>query len=147
MSSSSLHPSFIAFIHLLHDRWLTSPANARTIYGPTRHLDIISFAPSSGRKSAAAIVEHRPAGDSYIHCCSSQESSRLAAVEQLLVLTEEMLQGLIEAGGITHSGWLPAAQMQEVGMYETASWGRSSVPASLLGSVRDSMDGSIDLPE
>lgn len=83
-------------------------ANARTIYGPNRCLDVISFAPTSSRKIGAVIVEHNPMNRSYIHCASAKEDSRLAAVEHLLVITEDLMQRLIDAEGITSSGWLPA---------------------------------------
>src|SRR5687767_12557489 len=82
----------------------THPANARAIYGSTRNLDIISYAPTSSRKIGAAIVEHQPTGRSYIHCSSAKEDSRLAAVEHLLVITEDILQRLMDAEGITSSG-------------------------------------------
>jgi hypothetical protein len=88
-------------------------ANARAIYGSTRQLDIISYAPTSSRKIGAAIVEHQSTGRSYIHCSSAKEDSRLAAVEHLLVITEDILQRLLDTEGITSSGWLPAtAQAQ-----------------------------------
>ncbi|KAF2125002.1 hypothetical protein P153DRAFT_379085 [Dothidotthia symphoricarpi CBS 119687] len=76
-------------------------ANARAIYGPNRCLDVISFAPASSRKIGAAIVEHNPTSRSYVHCSSAKESSRLAALEHLLVITEDLLQRLMDAEGIT----------------------------------------------
>jgi hypothetical protein len=97
-------------------------ANARAIYGANRLLDVISFAPTSSRKIGAAIVEHNPTSRSYIHCCSAKEHSRLAAVEHLLVISEDILHRLIEAEGITSSGWLPAtAQAQHAATYSIAS--------------------------
>ncbi len=83
-------------------------ANARAIYGSNRCLDVISFAPTSSRKIGAAIIEHTSNSRSYIHCSSAKEDSRLAAVEHLLVITEDLLQRLFDAEGITSSGWLPA---------------------------------------
>ncbi|KAF2275681.1 uncharacterized protein EI97DRAFT_378822, partial [Westerdykella ornata] len=76
-------------------------ANASPIYGPSRHLDIIRFAPFSGSKKAAAIVEHQPAGNSYTHCRSAREDSRRAAIEHPLVSTEDTIQRLLVAKGIS----------------------------------------------
>ncbi|KAF2111141.1 hypothetical protein BDV96DRAFT_187394 [Lophiotrema nucula] len=116
-------------------------ANARAIYGPSRHLDVISFAATSSRKIGAAIVEHNPGGRSYIHCTSAKESSRLAAVEHLLVITEDLLERLISTEGITSSGWLPATQQAA----HAATYGRSSVAeGSIAGSVTlPSVPGSV----
>ncbi|KAF2748689.1 hypothetical protein M011DRAFT_399878 [Sporormia fimetaria CBS 119925] len=113
-------------------------ANARAIYGATRHLDIISYAPTSSRKIGAAIVEHQPTGRSYIHCASAKEGSRLAAVEHLLVITEDILQRLLDAEGITSSGWLPATpQSQHAALYNASVAG-----SSIAGSVAPSGSGS-----
>lgn len=88
-------------------------ANARTIYGPARCLDIITFGSTSSRKIAAAIVEHNPTGRSYVHCCSAKEDTRLAALEHLLVIQEDIMQRLMDREGIASNGWLPAtAQAQ-----------------------------------
>ncbi|KAK3208981.1 hypothetical protein GRF29_69g377215 [Pseudopithomyces chartarum] len=88
-------------------------ANARTIYGPARYLDIITFGSTSSRKIAAAIVEHNPNGRSYVHCCSAKEDTRLAALEHLLVIQEDIMQRLMDREGIASNGWLPAtAQAQ-----------------------------------
>ena len=115
-------------------------ANARAIYGSTRHLDIISYAPTSSRKIGAAIVEHNPAGRSYIHCSSAKEDSRLAAVEHLLVITEDILQRLLDTEGITSSGWLPAtAQAQHAAIFNAAS----ATGGSVAGSVNPSIAGSV----
>ncbi|OAL03449.1 hypothetical protein IQ06DRAFT_324125 [Phaeosphaeriaceae sp. SRC1lsM3a] len=113
--------------------------NARAIYGANRLLDVISFAPTSSRKIGAAIVEHNLAGRSYIHCCSAKEDTRLAAVEHLLVIMEDILHRLLESEGITSSGWLPAtAQAQHA-----ATWNVSSVSGgSTIGSVAGSAQGS-----
>jgi len=121
-------------------------ANARAIYGPCRLLDVISFAPTSSRKIGAAIVEHNPTSRSYIHCCSAKEDSRLAALEHLLVITEDILYRLIEQEGITSSGWLPAtAQAQHATTYNAASvsggsvvGGNGSGAGSLMNSRRSS---------
>ncbi|KAF3041797.1 hypothetical protein E8E11_004950 [Didymella keratinophila] len=114
-------------------------ANARTIYGPNRCLDVISFAPTSSRKIGAAIVEHNPTSRSYMHCASAKEDSRLAAYEHLLVVTEDLLQRLMDAEGITSSGWLPATpQSQHAATYNAASVSGSvagSGPASRRSSV------------
>lgn len=59
-------------------------ANARTIYGPCRQLDVISFAHSSSRKIGAAIVEHNPFGRSYIHCSSAKEVSTREGLQSAL---------------------------------------------------------------
>lgn len=119
-------------------------ANARAIYGPNRLLDVISFAPSSSRKIGAAIVEHNPTSRSFIHCCSAKEDSRLAAVEHLLVITEDILYNLITQEGITSSGWLPAtAQAQHAATYSmvlpSAAVANGSVTASQLDSRRSSV--------
>ncbi|KAF1939952.1 hypothetical protein EJ02DRAFT_241588 [Clathrospora elynae] len=120
-------------------------ANARAIYGPNRCLDVISFAPSSSRKIGAAIVEHNPTSRSYIHCTSAKENSRLAAIEHLLCITEDLLQRLIDAEGITSSGWLPATpQAQHAATYSSGPGSTvggngsvaSSVPASRRGSAQ-----------
>jgi len=114
-------------------------ANARAIYGPTRHLDVISYAPTSSRKIGAAIVEHNPTGRSYIHCSSAKEDSRLAAVEHLLVITEAILQDLVNAEGITSSGWLPATPQAQ----HAAQFNAASVGGSVAGSVMPSVAGSV----
>jgi hypothetical protein len=101
---------------------------------------VISFAPTSSRKIGAAIVEHNPTSRSYVHCASAKEDSRLAAVEHLLVITEDILQRLIDAEGITSSGWLPAtAQAQHAATYSVASVNGGSVN----GSVQDSRRSSV----
>ncbi|KAH7359490.1 hypothetical protein BKA66DRAFT_594137 [Pyrenochaeta sp. MPI-SDFR-AT-0127] len=111
-------------------------ANARAIYGPNRCLDVISFAPTSSRKIGAAIVEHSPTSRSFIHCSSAKEHSRLAAVEHLLVITEDLLQRLIDAEGITSSGWLPATpQAQHAATYNAASVSGSTFSGSVAESV------------
>ncbi|KAF2797337.1 hypothetical protein K505DRAFT_298625 [Melanomma pulvis-pyrius CBS 109.77] len=113
-------------------------ANARAIYGPTRSLDVISYAPTSSRKIGAAIVEHNPTGRSYIHCSSAKEDTRLAAVEHLLVITEAILQDLVNAEGITSSGWLPATPQAQ----HAAQFNAASVSGSVAGSVMPSVAGS-----
>lgn len=116
-------------------------ANARAIYGPNRCLDVISFAPTSSRKIGACIVEHNPSSKSYIHCCSAKESSRLAALEHLLVITEDLLQRLMDAEGITSSGWLPTTpQSQHAAMYGSAP--SSTVGGNGSGSVASSVQTS-----
>ncbi|KAF2662424.1 hypothetical protein K491DRAFT_764198 [Lophiostoma macrostomum CBS 122681] len=123
-------------------------ANARAIYGSTRQLDVISFAPSSSRKIGAAIVEHNPTGRSYIHCSSAKEDSRLAAVEHLLVITEDIIQRLLDTEGITCSGWLPAtAQAQHAAQFHAASppggsIAGSAVPAPSIASIAGSVSAS-----
>jgi hypothetical protein len=108
-------------------------ANARAIYGATRQLDIISFAPTSSRKIGAAIVEHNPTGRSYIHCSSAKEDSRLAAVEHLLVITEDIVQRLLDTEGITSSGRLPAtAQAQHAAQFNAASVSGGSIAGSVV---------------
>lgn len=113
-------------------------ANARAIYGPNRCLDVISFAPTSSRRVGACIVEHNPSSKSYIHCCSAKETSRLAAMEHLLVITEDLLQRLMDVEGITSSGWLPSTpQSQHAAMY-------GSAPGSTVGGNGDgSMPNSV----
>lgn len=143
-------------------------ANARAIYGPNRCLDVISFAPTSSRKIGAAIVEHNPMSRSYIHCTSAKEDSRLAAVEHLLVITEDLMQRLIDAEGITSSGWLPATpqvrcqvqrgsreeacacanrycdvQAQHAATYSVASMPGSTVNGSVASSVPASRRSSV----
>ncbi|KAH6612028.1 hypothetical protein C7974DRAFT_445922 [Boeremia exigua] len=114
-------------------------ANARAIYGSNRCLDVISFAPTSSRKIGAAIVEHNPTSRSYIHCTSAKEDSRLAAYEHLLVITEDLMQRLMDTEGIGSSGWLPATpQAQHAATYNAASVCGSvagSMPASRRSSV------------
>lgn len=118
-------------------------SNARAIYGANRLLDVISFAPTSSRKIGAAIVEHNPTSRSFIHCCSAQEDSRLAAVEHLLVITEDILHRMLESEGITSSGWLPAtAQAQHAATYSMAG-GSTVAAASVAGSVHGSQRGSV----
>ncbi|KAF2002218.1 hypothetical protein P154DRAFT_431134 [Amniculicola lignicola CBS 123094] len=116
-------------------------ANAKAIYGPTRQLDVISFAPTSSRKIGAAIVEHNPTGRSYIHCTSAREDTRLAACEHLLVITEDLLARLIDAEGISSSGWLPATpQAQHAAACVSASQVGSTVAGSIMsGSVAGSV--------
>jgi len=117
-------------------------ANARTIYGPTRSLDIVTFAPTSARKISAAIVEHNPTGRAYIHCSSAKEDTRIAAMEHLLVITEDILQRLVDAEGISSSGWLPntaAAQQAAIShMFPGSNAGSvaGSVPVSRKSSVQ-----------
>jgi hypothetical protein len=123
-------------------------SNARAIYGANRLLDVISFAPTSSRKIGAAIVEHNPMTRSFVHACSAKEDSRLAAVEHLLVITEDILQRLIDAEGITSSGWLPAtAQAQHAATYSVASVSAASTVggnASVAGSsVQNSRRSSV----
>lgn len=97
-------------------------ANARAIYGPTRCLDVITYGNTSSRKIAAAIVEHNPTGRSYIHCCSAKEETRLAALEHLLVIQEDIMQRLMDKEGVTSSGWLPAtAQAQHARVFNSMS--------------------------
>ncbi|KAH8728991.1 hypothetical protein GQ44DRAFT_737176 [Phaeosphaeriaceae sp. PMI808] len=111
--------------------------NARAIYGPNRLLDVISFAPTSSRRIGAAIVEHNPMSRSYVHCCSAKENSRLAAMEHLLVITEDILQRLLDTEGITSSGWLPATpQAQHAATYTAASIG-GGVPIPHTGFIND----------
>ncbi|KAJ4291709.1 hypothetical protein N0V90_009604 [Kalmusia sp. IMI 367209] len=96
--------------------------NARTIYGPTRSLDVITYGSTSSRKIAAAIVEHSPSGRSYVHCCSAKEDTRLAALEHLLVIQEDIMHRLMDREGITSSGWLPAtAQAQHARAFGSMS--------------------------
>ncbi|KAF2188604.1 hypothetical protein K469DRAFT_565156, partial [Zopfia rhizophila CBS 207.26] len=103
--------------------------NARTICGPTRHLDTITYSSTSSRKVGAATIEHNPTGRSYIHCCSAKESSRLTAYEHLLVITEDLLQRLIDVEGISSSGWLPATPQTQ----HAANYGSGSVAGSVVG--------------
>ncbi|KAF1361134.1 hypothetical protein EJ07DRAFT_112317 [Lizonia empirigonia] len=114
-------------------------ANARAIYGPNRCLDVISFAPASSRKTGAAIVEHNPMSRSYIHCSSAKEDSRLAAYEHLLVITEDLLQRLLDTEGISSSGWLPATPQSQ----HAATYNAASVSGSLAGSVPASRRSSV----
>jgi hypothetical protein len=124
-------------------------SNARAIYGASRLLDVISFAPTSSRRIGAAIVEHNPTTRSYVHACSAKEDSRLAAVEHLLVITEDILQRLLDAESITSSGWLPATpQAQHAATYSVPSAsGGSTVAgnASVAGgsSVQNSRRSSV----
>ncbi|KNG52157.1 arm repeat-containing protein [Stemphylium lycopersici] len=124
-------------------------ANARAIYGPNRCLDVISFAPTSSRKIGACIVEHNPSSRSYVHCCSAKEDSRLAALEHLLVITEDLLQRLMDAEGITSSGWLPCTpQSHHAALYGSAygsapgSTAGGTGPGSVASSVQASRRGS-----
>jgi hypothetical protein len=128
-----------------HVLTVNSAANARAIYGANRLLDVISFAPTSSRKIGAAIVEHNPSSRSYIHCCSAKEDSRLAAVEHLLVITEDILYRLIESEGITSCGWLPAtAAAQHAATYSIASVsGGSTAGGSVVGGNGGSGTGSV----
>jgi hypothetical protein len=114
-------------------------ANARTIYGPNRCLDVISFAPTSSRKIGAAIVEHNPTSRSYMHCASAKEDSRLAAYEHLLAITEDLLQRLMDAEGIASSGWLPATPQSQ----HAAAYNAASVSGSVVGSVPASRRSSV----
>ncbi|KAF2259865.1 hypothetical protein CC78DRAFT_45232 [Lojkania enalia] len=125
-------------------------ANARAIYGPTRHLDIISFAHRSSRRIGAAIVEHNPTGRSYIHCSSAKEGTRLGAYEHLLVITEDILQELMDKEGISSSGWLPSTPQSQHAATYTASLSGSmagSALPSLSGSVPPSRRSSVQPPE
>jgi hypothetical protein len=122
-------------------------ANARAIYGANRLLDVISYGPTSSRKIGAAIVEHNPSSRSYIHCCSAKEDCRLAAVEHLLVITEDILQRLLDAEGITSSGWLLAtAQAQHAATYSVSggNGGSTMSGGSVAGSsVQNSRRSSV----
>ncbi|KAH7121255.1 hypothetical protein B0J11DRAFT_590234 [Dendryphion nanum] len=121
-------------------------ANARAIYGATRHLDVISFASTTSRKIGAAIVEHNLAGRSFIHCSSAKEDSRLGAYEHLLVITEDLLQRLLDLEGITSSGWLPVTpQSQHAATFQASLAG--SVQPSVTGSVPASRRSSVQPPE
>lgn len=125
-------------------------ANARAIYGPMRHLDIITFAAASSRKIGAAIIEHNPTCRSYVHCSSAKEDSRLAAIEHLLVITEDIIQRLLDTEGITSSGWLPAtAQAQHAAQFNVVSVSSVSGSAnpSVAGSVPASRRSSVQPPE
>lgn len=125
-------------------------ANARTIYGPTRPLDIITFAPTTSRRIGAAIVEHNPTGRSYIHCSSAKEETRIGAVEHLLVITEDILQRLIDAEGISSNGWLPntaAAQQAALSASMNAFGMGGSLPGSAGGSVQTSRRSSVQPPD
>ncbi|KAF1960609.1 hypothetical protein CC80DRAFT_544019 [Byssothecium circinans] len=86
-------------------------ANARAIYGSGRSLDIVTFGSTSTLQITAAVIEHNPSGRSYIHCCSAAEDNRLAAIEHLLVITEDLLARLME--GISSSGWLPGTPQSQ----------------------------------
>jgi len=131
--------SCLCLFGLLHTD--TFIANARTIYGPNRFLDIITYGSSSSRKIAAAVVEHNPIGRSFVHCCSAKEETRLAALEHLLVIQEDIMQRLMDREGITSNGWLPmTAQAQHArnfgSMSDIATSSRvPSKPASPLSSV------------
>lgn len=97
-------------------------ANASAIYGPARNLDVITYGSTSSRTIAAAVVEHNPTGRSYVHCCSAKEDTRLAALEHLLVIQEDIMQRLMDREGITSSGWLPAtAQAQHAREFNSMS--------------------------
>lgn len=105
-----------------HCSILTFAANAKAIYGPARFIDVITYGGTSSRKIAAAIVEHNPTGRSYIHCCSAKEDTRLAALEHLLVIQEDLMQRLMDREGITSCGWLPAtAQAQHARVFNSMS--------------------------
>ena len=81
---------------------------------------------------------------SFVHCSSAKEDSRLAAVEHLLVITEDLLQRLMDSEGITSSGWLPATpQAQHAATYSVASVTGSVVNGSGTGSVPASRRSSI----
>jgi hypothetical protein len=85
-------------------------------------------------------VEHNPTSRSYIHCTSAKEDSRLAAVEHLLVITEDIMQRLIDAEGITSSGWLPATPAaQHAQTYNASRTEGSVVGSSGMGSRRSSV--------
>jgi hypothetical protein len=104
-------------------------SNASAIYGPSRSLDIVTYATTHSRQITAAIVEHSPHGRSYIHCCSAKEDTRLAAVEHLLVITEDILQRLIDKESISSSGWLPATPQSQ----HAAAFNQSTVTQGTLG--------------
>jgi hypothetical protein len=120
-------------------RLLIKSANARAIYGPNRCLDVISFAPASSRKIGVAIVEHNPSSKSYIHCVSAKERSRQAALEHLLVITEDILHRLMDAEGIAGSGWLPATPQAQ----HAAAYNAGSVSSSVAGSSPASRRSSV----
>ncbi|CAI6337685.1 unnamed protein product [Periconia digitata] len=82
-------------------------SNAHAIYGSTRCLDVLTYGTTTSSTISAAIVEHNPSGRAFIHATSAPEPSRLAAVEHLLVITEDILARLVEKEGISSSGWLP----------------------------------------
>lgn len=120
-------------------RPLIISANARTIYGSNRCLDVISFAPTSSRKIGAAIVEHNPTSRSFVHCTSAKEDSRREAYEHLLVITEDLLQRLMDTESITSSGWLPATPQSQ----HAATWNSASVSGSVAGSIPASRRSSV----
>ncbi|OCK82066.1 hypothetical protein K432DRAFT_415621 [Lepidopterella palustris CBS 459.81] len=109
-------------------------SNARTIYGPSRALDIVTFAGASSRKIGAAIVEHNSTGRTYVHCSSAKESSRLAAIDHLLIITEDILQRMFDAQGIESSGWLPLSAPGAVA---------ASAMGNAMGSAIGSRRGSV----
>ncbi|KAF2805698.1 uncharacterized protein BDZ99DRAFT_540327 [Mytilinidion resinicola] len=123
-------------------------SNAHTIYGPTRTLDIVTYSLTSSRRTVASIVEHSPTGRSYIHCSSARESSRTAAIEHLLVITEDLLARMVDAQGIESCGWLPlsapgAAAANSIAAANSAAGSGSTVASSLAGSLPGSRRGSV----
>lgn len=80
---------------------------------------------------------------SYIHCTSAREDSRLAAYDHLLVITEDLLNRLMDTESITSSGWLPATpQSQHAATYNVANV-NTSLPGSVIGSVPTSGRSSV----
>ncbi|OCL05820.1 hypothetical protein AOQ84DRAFT_432894 [Glonium stellatum] len=113
-------------------------SNARVVYGSSRPLDIITFAATSSRSISAAIVEHHCSGRTFVHCASAKESSRAAAIEHLLVITEDIIQRMFDAQGIESSGWLPLSAQGAVAA--------GAVAASSNSSRRPSIDVGIPVP-
>ncbi|KAF2684380.1 hypothetical protein K458DRAFT_366736 [Lentithecium fluviatile CBS 122367] len=145
-SHSHPHPEFPTFSDSLNTTKAAVISNASAIYGPTRSLDIITYASTHSRKITAAIVEHAPHGRSYIHCCSAAEDTRLAAVEHLLVITEDILHRLMDKEGIASSGWLPATPQSQ----HAASYSHGSMPNLMRWEITGSSKAStpsVAMPE
>jgi hypothetical protein len=73
-------------------------------------------------------------------------------MEHLLVITEDILQRMLDTEGITSSGWLPAtAQAQHAAQFNSASVSGGSVAGSIApsvaGSVAASRRSSVQPPE
>lgn len=61
-------------------------------------------------------------------------------MEHLLVITEDILQRMLDTEGITSSGWLPAtAQAQHAAQFNSVSVSGGSVAGSVPASRRSSV--------
>ncbi|CAN9079179.1 unnamed protein product [Alternaria alternata] len=87
-------------------------------------------------------MEDKDSEDS-LESTRTREDSRLAALKHLLVITEDLLQRLMDAEGITSSGWLPATpQSHHAAVFGSAAGSIAGGNSSVASSVQPSRRGS-----